>query len=289
MNVDTLKARLKEYPPANALEQENALREILQGMVLAALSRAGMFREAMFHGGTCLRIINGMNRFSEDLDFLLKHPDPAFRWQKHLNAVRKDCLMEGIRFDVLDKSEEDTAVQKAWLKTDSIGKELVFNPPFTRIAAQKIRIKLEIDINPPAGSVFETNYLSFPASLPVTTQDLPSAFATKTHALLCRKYVKGRDWYDFLWFAARNTCPRWNLLANALFQQGPWAGRETRVDANWFVEQMKQTVRGIDWPAAVRDVQRFLPLREQEGLKLWSIDFFEYHIDKLANHIAGPA
>lgn len=82
----------------------------MQHYVLASLSRAGIFSVAMFHGETCLRILHGMNRFSEDLDFLLKQPDPEFRWSQYLNRVQRDCSQEGIEFEILDKSSTDTAV-----------------------------------------------------------------------------------------------------------------------------------------------------------------------------------
>jgi predicted nucleotidyltransferase component of viral defense system len=94
MDADTLRAKLKEYGPTHALEQELALTEILQSVVLASLSRAGFFSEAMFHGGTCLRILHGLARYSEDMDFLLKGADPDFRWSPYLDAVRRDCEME---------------------------------------------------------------------------------------------------------------------------------------------------------------------------------------------------
>ncbi len=147
MIADVLNARIREYAPASALEQENVLQELMQHYVLASLSRAGMFSEAIFHGGTCLRIIHGMSRFSEDLDFLLKWPDPGFRWKKYLEAVDRDCAQEGIEFVLQDKSAADNAVQKAFLKTDSIGKVLLLAFPFDRPNPRKIRIKLEIDTN----------------------------------------------------------------------------------------------------------------------------------------------
>ncbi|NLB65840.1 MAG: nucleotidyl transferase AbiEii/AbiGii toxin family protein [Lentisphaerae bacterium] len=286
MDADTLKARLDEYAPTNALEQELALGEILQTFVLAALSRAGFFAEAMFHGGTCLRIIHGLPRFSEDLDFLLKRPDPVFRWAPYLDAVRRDCEMDGIRLEMSDPPPGDSAVRKAWLKTDSTGAVMEFKLPYSRMAGKKIRIKLEVDTRPPEGSGFETHYLSFPATVPVTVQDLPSAFATKSHALLCRPYVKGRDWYDFLWFASRRIRPRWDVLAHALDQQGPWAGQAVAVDADVYVKHMRAAMARIDWRLAVQDVQRFLPLREQEGLTHWNAEFFGYHLDRLAKHWA---
>ena len=276
-----LNARLRDYAPANPIEQENVLQELMQHYVLSSLSRAGLFVEAMFHGGTCLHIVYGMNRFSEDLDFLLKQPNPTFRWQGYLESVRKDCAQEGIPFEVQDKSQTGTAVQKAFLKTDSIGKILVLDLPFDRYQARKIRIKLEIDTNPPAGSTFTTSYITFPVTAPLTTQSLESGFALKLHALLCRSYVKGRDWYDFVWYAARKTRPDLDLLRHALHQQGPWAGQQITVTMRWVQETMEAAIRRIDWPATREDVQRFLPLREQEGIRAWSADFFVHHLGRM--------
>lgn len=284
MDAETLRGKLKEYAPANALEQELALTEILQGLVLASLSRAGFFAEAMFHGGTCLRIIHKLGRFSEDMDFLLKNPNPEFQWAPFLAAVRRDCEMEGIRFEASDPPGRESVVRKAWLKTDSRGAVMEFKLPFPRMSGQKIRIKLEVDTRPPMGSGFETHYLSFPSIVPVTVQDLASAFATKSHALLCRPYVKGRDWYDFLWFAARRVVPRWEVLANALDQLGPWSGKSVAVDAAWYATHMNEAISRIDWRAAVQDVQRFLPLREQDGLQHWNTDLFNYHLKRVVDH-----
>ncbi len=222
-----------------------------------------------------------MNRFSEDLDFLLKRPDPGFRWQECLESVRKDCEQEGIPFEVQDKSQAGTAVQKAFLKTDSIGKILALDLPFERYRPRKIRIKLEIDVNPPAGSTFTTSYITFPVTAPLTTQSLESGFALKLHALLCRPYVKGRDWYDFVWYVARRTRPELGLLRNALQQQGPWAGRQIAVTGGWVAQNIGATIRRIDWNAARGDVQRFLPLREQDGLRAWSAEFFLHHLARL--------
>jgi len=276
-----LSARIRDYAPANTVEQENVLQELMQHYVLSSLSRAGMFAQAMFHGGTCLRIVAGMNRFSEDLDFLLKRPDPNFRWQSYLESVRKDCSQEGIPFEVQDKSQAGMAVQKAFLKTDSIGKILELDLPFERYKARKIRIKLEIDTNPPAGSTFTTSYITFPVTAPLTTQSLESGFALKLHALLCRPYVKGRDWYDFVWYVARKTKPDLDLLRHALRQQGPWTGQQFKMTTRWVQECMAAAIRRIDWTAARNDVQRFLPLREQEGIRAWSADFFLHQLTRM--------
>ena len=281
-----LSARIREYAPANLVEQDNVLQELMQHYVLSSLSRAGLFAEAMFHGGTCLRIVHAMNRFSEDLDFLLKEPSPSFRWQRYLESVRKDCAQEGIPFEVQDKSQAGMAVQKAFLKTDSVGKVLTLELPFERHRPRKIRIKLEIDINPPAGSTFTTSYITFPVTTPMTTQSLESGFALKLHALFCRSYVKGRDWYDFVWYVARKTSPDLALLGQALRQQGPWAGQQITVTMGWVRENMEAAIRRIDWTAARDDVQRFVPLREQEGLRAWSAEFFLFYLARM-NEGAG--
>ena len=283
MPTHVLSAKIRDYAPANPLEQENVLQELMQHYLLASLSRAGFFSEAVFHGGTCLRIVNGLGRFSEDLDFLLKRPDPDFRWQTYLDAVRKDCLQEGIAFEVQDKSHAGTAFQKAFLKTDSVGKILTLELPFERRNPKKFRIKLEIDTNPPAGSAFTTSYITFPATAPLTTQTLESSFALKLHALLCRPYVKGRDWFDFVWYVSRQTRPNLPLLCEALKQQGPWAQQDVAVDSAWVRENMTVTIRRIDWTAARQDIQRFLPLREQNGLNAWGVDFFLHFLSRLAD------
>jgi predicted nucleotidyltransferase component of viral defense system len=281
MIKDVLKRRIEEYSPENTIEQENVLQETMQHYVLASLSRSGFFSEAMFHGGTCLRIIYETNRFSEDLDFLLKNPDSDFRWQYYLDKVCRDCDREGIEFSLIDKSKTDTVVQKAFLKTDSIGKIISLNLPFDRHTKKKIRIKLEIDTNPPSGSGFETSYITFPSISPITTQTLESGFSTKAHALLCRKYIKGRDWYDYIWYISQKIQPDLKLLENALFQQGPWSGKAITVTKEWFVNAIEEAIRGIDWKVARQDVQRFLPMNEQRNIREWSTDFFLYITRKL--------
>ena len=161
---DILKMKIEEYAPKDTLEQENALQEIMQHYVLVSLSRAGLFSKAIFHGGTCLRIINETNRYSEDLDFLLKTADPLFMWQKYLDRVYEDCTREGIDFELIDKTKASTAVQKAFLKTDSIGKILSFNLPFERRNEKKIRIKLEIVIRIIFKLIKKSKYLAYSTS-----------------------------------------------------------------------------------------------------------------------------
>ncbi len=213
--------KLRDYNPENEIEQEHVLQELMQMLTLSMLAKSDFFTLAAFQGGTFLRIFHNLERFSEDLDFTLKQQCSAFDWAPYLELVRKECEAEGIHLEVIDKSRSSDAVKKAFLKSDSIGKILILDLPFDRFVKRKIKIKFEIDTNPPPGSQFETQYLSFPIPAPVTTQKLPSSFAGKLHALLCRPYVKGRDWYDFLWYVSKKTLLEAMLLENAVKQIRP--------------------------------------------------------------------
>ena len=174
---------------------------------------------------------------------------------------------------------------KAFLKSDSLGTILTVELPFPCYNPQKKRIKLEVDTNPPAGSEFETSYTTFPNVSAISSQTLSSGFATKAHALLCRRYIKGRDWYDYLWYVRRKIEPNFLLLNNALFQQGPWAGREIDVNVPWFIRALREVIQRIDWNTARPDVQRFLPTSEQAGLREWTMELFLYQTERLEQYL----
>ena len=142
-------------------------------------------------------------------------------------------------------------------------------------------------VNPPRGSSFETSYLSFPTTAPITTQTLSSGFGTKVHALLCRRYIKGRDWSDFLWYVARRTVPDLALLGNALVQQGPWQGERFEVSSEWLLHALRGKIESVDWKLARDDVRRFLPLSEQRGLDSWTADLFLHQVERMAAYLAS--
>ena len=176
-------------------------------------------------------------------------------------------------------------MRKAFLKTGSIGKVLTPGLPYGRHTRRKIRVKLEIDTNPPEGSGYETGYLYFPRLASLTVQSLSSGFATRAHALLCRTCTKGRDWYDLTWYAGRRIEPDFQLLGNALRQQGPWKNERLEVTVPWFLGALREKIRTIDWGVARSDVQRFLPASEQEGLRLWSEEFFLYQAGLMEGYL----
>lgn len=278
--ITLLSERLRRYQSANALQEEQALKEILQELALYALWRADFFNVAVFHGGTSLRILHGLPRFSEDLDFLLLEPDNNFQWS-HYFATITDIMGEfGVRCELTGNMRMDKAVRQAMLKNDSIGRQLnlsFFDSPSTK----KLRIKLEIDTNPPAGTGITWHYLDFPLDFEVCAQDLPSNFALKLHALLCRPYIKGRDWYDFAWYCSQQTRPNLTLFANAIAQSGPWACQGLPIDHAWLISTLRTKIREIDWNKAAMDVAPFIGQNEQASLKLWSQRFFEGKMEKL--------
>jgi predicted nucleotidyltransferase component of viral defense system len=271
--------RLNAYQPETVEEESDALKEILQEIILNGLSNANFFDEAIFHGGSCLRIIHHLPRFSEDLDFLLKQVNPDFRWQPYQKAIEKTCQQYGIVPEIKDKSKVGTSIQKMFFKDNSIGKLLKLS--FKHHPQKKLTIKLEIDINPPAGSTTEMKFLDFPLDFPVEIQDLSSSFASKSHALLCRTYVKGRDWYDFLWYLKKSVKPNWLLLSHALNQQGPWAGKTIDVTPSWYLKSLENKIKQIDWTAAKKDIYPFLRNPERKTLAFWNSDFFLEKLDKL--------
>jgi len=235
---------------------------------------------AAFQGGTSLRILHKLPRFSEDLDFILKEPNPEFKWGGYLDHLMEGLKEFGLQSEALDKSRMDQPVKKALLKTNSISNQL--NLSFYRgHPGQELNIKLEIDADPPKGSGFEFSYLDFPLDFEVCHQDLSSNFSLKIHALLCRPYLKGRDWYDFNWYVKQGIRPNLPHLQAALHQYGPWEGQDIEIDTDWLNRTLLEKVAAIDWNEATQDVERFLNTAEKESLKLWSNRFFTRKVESL--------
>lgn len=282
MSVEIIQERLDAYSCRSTLEEEQALREITQEIILAGLGRSGLFGRAGFQGGTCLRIFHNLNRFSEDMDFALDNPDPTFQLAPYLDWVRQELTVFGYDVEIDDRSEASETVRQAFVKDDSVCRllSLGYRPRAGRM--RLLRIKLEVDTNPPAGASYEMPVLDYPFPAAVRIFDLPSLFAGKLHALLCRDYLKGRDWYDFIWYTARRIPINHRLLSAALDQQGPWIGQAPKTDNPWCVEQLCVRIAELDWMQAQRDVQRFVRPHELPSLELWTKEFFLQQAAKLS-------
>jgi len=171
-------------------------------------------------------------------------------------------------------------VKKALIKDSSICNQL--NLSFFRgNPGQTQKIKLEIDVDPPAGSGFEYSYLDFPLDFEICHQNLSSNFSLKIHALLCRPYLKGRDWHDFSWYVKKDVQANLAHLQAALFQWGPWVHQKIDLNIEWLKRELTRKAARIDWPAAADDVRRFLRPLEQHSLSLWNEKFFTHKIERL--------
>jgi len=278
--IDLLRQRLQTYAAGNALQEQQALKEILQELTLYALWRGNFFEVAAFQGGTSLRILHGLPRFSEDLDFILLKPNPDFQWQPYFTALTSVLAQFGVRCELTERSRMDQAVRHAMLKDNSMARQLDLSF-FDASTPVKLKVKLEIDTNPPNGTGTRWQYLDFPLDFEVFAQDLPSNFALKLHALLCRPYLKGRDWFDFAWYCRQKTQPNLLHLTNALNQTGPWQGQNLLINSQWLADALRAKISSIHWPQAAQDVAPFLPAAELVSLTLWGERFFSDKVSRL--------
>lgn len=281
MSIKLVQDRLESYHCRSSIEEEHAIREITQEVALAALGRTGFFKHAIFQGGTCLRIFYGLNRFSQDMDFILMKANRDFALQAHVQAISDELKAYGYDIQITDPSKDDIAVRRVFLKDDSLGRVLQLQYVGKSGPPKKIRIKFEVDANPPSGSGMEIKYVDFPFISSVTVQDKPSLFGGKIHALLCREYVKGRDWYDFLWYTTQDIGINYGFLSSALRQQGPWQNKDIHVGPGWCLEHLEKRINSIDWAVAREDVRRFVRVNEQPSIELWSRELFLSQLKKV--------
>lgn len=276
---DLIQKKLDQYSAATEQDEENALKEITQEICLYALSESGFFDHALFQEGTCLRIVHGMDRFSEDLDFALKEPQ-TFDITPYMEKTATLMKAYGYELEIAGESKADKAVQTRFLKDDSIKKIVTFK--HLRDFRKKINIKVELDTNPPAYAKDEVKFLDFPTDYSILCHDRGTLLAGKIHALLCRPYIKGRDWYDFNWYISNKIAPNYKFLSSALNQLGPWKDQGLEVDREWLVKSLEEKIKSLEWKKIISDVAPFLkPEKKAEIEKLWSVEFFLMKVSKL--------
>ncbi|MEI6207757.1 MAG: nucleotidyl transferase AbiEii/AbiGii toxin family protein [Desulfuromonadales bacterium] len=270
---------LAKYETKSLDDSVRALREIIQEVALLGLWRAKFFEHAAFYGGTSLRILHGLDRFSEDLDFSLLVPNPGFNLQRYTASLEEELLAFGfnVRMEMIDKGVQ-TAVQSAFLKTNTRN-ELLIIEAGEELAGQVtggqvLKVKIEVDTEPPPGFTTSTRYLLQPIPFAVRSYSLPDLFAGKMHALLFRKWknrVKGRDWYDLVWYAANH--PELNLhhLEQRMRQTGNWMGDQW-LSPILFNALLLEAIARLDVNQARKDVAPFV--KDQQILDLWSHEFF---------------
>ena len=276
---DAVARMLSKYRLETTEDHVRALREILQEIALLGLWRAKFFEEAAFYGGTALRILYGLDRFSEDLDFSLLSPDPNFDLGRYSNALQLEVGAFGFDVEVVRKAKGiSTPIQSAFLKADTLTQLLEVRAGGAVLGGipkgKLIKIKLEVDTEPPAGFDTQARFLLNPIAFAVRTYALPDLFAGKMHALLCRRWktrVRGRDWYDFVWFVANH--PRLHLahLRERMVQSGHWPAGEPLTEGA-FRKRLGETIETVDLNAARKEVAFFVA--HPEALAVWSPEFF---------------
>lgn len=269
---------LAKYKPRSIDEYENALKEVLQEIILLGLDRSGFFEKAAFYGGTALRIMYGLDRFSEDLDFTLLKPDSKFLLDKYFASLERELESFGFEFSLQRvKKSDDRIIESAFLKANT--QMLFLNIQGAKDLLGQVQknsslqIKIEVDIHPATSFDTEIKTLFLPSPYTVKTLTLPSLFAGKMHAALLRRWktrIKGRDFYDVQWYLARGVPIKRTYLEEKMKDSGVLEGNLTEKK---LIELFDKRVDSINWQQAKADVARFL--KDKNQITLWSVDFFK--------------
>jgi predicted nucleotidyltransferase component of viral defense system len=263
---------LGRYDIKTAQEKHNAINEVMQEIALAGLYRGGFFDKAAFYGGTCLRIFHGLPRFSEDMDFSLTEKNVEFDIKNYFPAVIEEFKASG-RDVLITKKEKkvQTKVESAFLKDNTEMYDLIFK------TEKEIKIKIEVDTDPPLGFSTEQKLSLMPFSFMTRCFTLSDLYAGKMHALIFRSYknrVKGRDWYDFEWYV-RHDIP----LNFAHFQIRAKEFNGLDIDKEDFIKMLSEKLGSTDINMVKRDIMPFI--QNPAVLDIWSNDYFLQLADRI--------
>ena len=270
---------LSQHTSLTQNDKKNSIKEVVQEIVLCGLSRAGFFHDAAFYGGTALRIFHGLDRFSEDLDFSLVETNPGFKLDDYITAVEKELRSYGFRFKVeAKKKANESDVLSAFVKGNT--KEHILlcyadeKLAETVVGTELIKVKFEVDTTPPPYAGFERKYRLLPIPYEINLYDMPSLFAGKIHAVICRAWknrIKGRDLYDYVFYLSHRTPVNLKHLNARLIDSGyEGVGLDTTLDE--IKDILYKRFNAIDFDQAGRDVLPFI--HNPASLDIWSKDFF---------------
>ncbi len=287
--ADQMKAVVQDFivlrNPKNLQEYDRALRELIQHIVLLGLWRAGFFEHAAFYGGTALRILHALPRFSEDIDFSLLEQKQDFSLASYLSGLQTELSGFGFEVDIVSSGTRNSPIESAFVKANTRFHLLQVKPgsslASTVPANQLLKIKLEVDTIPPGA--FETEVLPVLEPIPfyARTLSLPDLFAGKMHCILFRRWksrVKGRDWYDLVWFLRKRVPLHLAHLEERMRQSGDWQDDRdiSREDLLRFYDDR---VEQVDFAKAAADVLPFL--HDPREIDLWSREFFSALREKM--------
>lgn len=276
---DVISRMIERYECRKVEDYVRALREIMQEIALLGLWRSKFFEKAAFYGGTALRILYGMDRFSEDLDFSLLKPMPDLDISRYISSIEREMRSFGFEANVsMREKKTKSPVQSVFLKAHTL-KHLLIIKTAEEIArqippGQVTKIKIEVDTDPPPGFETENKFVLQPVPFSVRSLVLADLFAGKMHAVLCRQWksrVKGRDWYDLVWYAANHPELHLKHLEHRMIQSGHLKGREHLTEEKFFL-LMSKAINKLDINQARREVEPFV--KKPEALEVWSKEFF---------------
>jgi predicted nucleotidyltransferase component of viral defense system len=262
---DIFEQMIEQHTIEGDNDRKNALYEVMQQVVLSGLYRGGFFKEAAFYGGTCLRIFHGLRRYSEDMDFSLLEKNPDFTLETYFPAIIEEARLLGRTVTITKKDKRTFGkVESAFLKDNTDVYNLTFQTEKT------LKIKIEVDTNPPLEFATEQKLLMLPFSFTTRCFTLPDLYAGKMHALTFRAWknrIKGRDWYDFEWYVRHNVPLDFTHLQERVRQ---FNHEEVRKEA--FLDKLKERLATSDINQVKTDVMPFL--RNPKELDIWSNDYF---------------
>ena len=279
--MSSIQSMMERYQPQNAEAYRNALKEIVQEIALYGMSKSGFFQEGAFYGGTALRIFYGLHRFSEDMDFSLVHPNPSFALSDYLPAVEEELSAVSLKMRVEQKNKTKvTDIQSAFIKGGTLIQIISIQQMDDMLISgihkqEQLKIKLEVDTNPPPGAGFELQYALRPVPYAVRLYDKPSLFAGKIHAVLCRNWmrrIKGRDLYDYVWYLSHDTPVNLFHLQKRLEQSDRWDSSK-QLALQDTKNMLKERFSQLDFEAAKKEVIPFLS--DASELDLWNAGFFQ--------------
>ena len=273
--MSVIEQMLARYAVLDGEDRSHAMREVMQEIALAGLQRAGFFEKAAFYGGTCLRIFHGLPRFSEDLDFSLLKPEEGFSLRPWFQGLQSEFAAFGFDVDISERKKmSESAVISAFLKKNTSIYDV-------RVAGQRVlKIKFEVDSDPPGNFSTEEKLLLQPYSFYVKCFSLPDLYAGKMHALLFRKWksrVKGRDWFDFEWYVRNGVPLNLHHFEVRARQSGDWQG--DALSQKGLLELLRVRIQSLDVAAARADVVPFI--RDASVLDIWSRDYFAVLAEKV--------
>jgi hypothetical protein len=280
---------LSNYEITNESDLINALKEVFQEIALLGLYQGGFFEKAAFYGGTALRILHGLPRFSEDLDFTLLEKNSDFDLERYFDSIIDEFEALGIKIEIAKKEKKDFAsnIASAFLKNgtaihtlkiEANNLENILNGVHS---GKKLKIKFEVDVNPPLKFQTESKTLLLPKTFNVITMTLPNLYAGKMHAVLCRKWasrVKGRDWFDFEWYVKRNTPLNLTHLQERMYESGD-LDKNINLDERLFKEFMYKRIDELDVTAAIKEVSPFI--KDKSGFEFWTKEYFKLLVDRV--------